>query len=362
MSIPVVVVGAGVVGLTAAIELKKSNSSYDITVVGTFLPGDILISYTSPFAGANWHSFASHEDKYLQELDRVGYHRLMELADNPRSGIWKKPNASFFTDIAVKEVNGDVSKLGGWYHGLTNCRVLPKSELLPGTVHGIEFDGLVLSVPVYLLFLAQQCLELGIHIRRVTTINDIEDARKLHAHHSFAKLVINSAGLGASKMAGVDDKNRNYPVRGQVMVVRNTVDRVIMVEGFKEPNEMLYIFPRKEGGAIIGGSFFADNLDGTEDLGLTQRIIKRALQYAPELVDPSFKSNPDFLDIVRVNVGLRPFRDGGMRIEIDESKRWLIHNYGAGGGGYQGSYGFAAKVVHLAEEALATLNIGKSKL
>lgn len=357
MSIPVVVVGAGVVGLTTALELKKSNVTYDITVVGTFLPGDILIFYTSPFAGANWHSFASHDDKYLQELDTVGYHKLMQLAENPKSGIWKKPNALFFTPEALREVNGDVSKLSSWYDKLANSRVLPQSELLPGTVYGTEFDGIVLSVPVYLSFLTQQCLELGIHIRRVPQITHIDNARKLHSTASSAKLVINCAGLGASKIGGITDKKRNFPVRGQVMVVRNTVDRVIMVDGFKEENEMLYIFPRKEGGAIIGGSFYADNEDGTEDLGLTQRIIKRALQYAPELVDPTFRNNPDFLDIVKVNVGLRPFREGGIRIEIDPSRKWLIHNYGAGGGGYQGSYGFAEKVVQLAGELLSTAKL-----
>lgn len=357
MSVPVVVVGAGVVGLTAALELKRSNAAYDITVVGTFLPGDILISYTSPFAGANWHSFASDEDKFLQQADTVGYHRLMELAENPKSGIWKKPNAMFFTQKALDKVGGDTSKFNSWYGQMTNLRTLPKKDLLPGTVFGNEFDGIVLSVPVYLTFLVQQCLELGIQIRRVPQIKHIDHARLLHATSDMAKLVINCAGLSASQISGVEDKNRNYPVRGQVMVVRNTIDRVILVSGFKEANEMLYIFPRKEGGAIIGGSYHEGNMDGTEDLGLTQRIIKRALCFAPELVDSNFHNNPDFLDIVRVNVGLRPFREGGIRIEIDPKKRWLIHNYGAGAGGYQGSYGFAKEVVQLAEKALTTAKL-----
>lgn len=354
MSVPVVVIGAGVVGLTAAIELKKNNSAYDITIVATFLPGDILINYTSPFAGANWQSFAEDDDKRLQQMDTVSYHKFMELADNPKAGIWKKPNAIFYTPEALAEVNGDVSKFNTWYDGMTKSRVLPKSELRPGTVYGTEFQGIVLSVPVYLPFLVQQCLELGIQIRRVPQITHIDHARALHATAASAKLVVNCTGLGASKIAGVKDPNRNYLVRGQVMVVRNTVDRVLMVEGFKEKDEALYVFPRKEGGAIIGGAFFADNEDGTEDTGLTKRIIKRALKYFPEMVDPNYKNNPDFLDVVKVNVGLRPCRVGGPRVEIDPSKKWLIHNYGAGAGGYQGSYGFAEKVVQLASETLST--------
>ncbi|KAF5213470.1 putative D-amino-acid oxidase [Clavispora lusitaniae] len=354
MSIPVVVIGAGVVGLTTALQLKRENSAYDITIVGTFLPGDISLFYTSPFAGANWHSFASVEDKYLQELDTVGYHELMRLADDPQSGIWRKPNASYYTPQALEEVNGDVSKFNDWFDAMTNTRILPKDELRPGTVFGKESEGLVLSVPVYLTYLLQKCLASGIVVKRVPQITHIDHARTLHSSSSSAKLVINCAGLTATKIGGFTDPKRTFPVRGQVMVVRNTVDKVIMVEGFKEQNESLYIMPRKEGGAIIGGSFHADIWDGTEDLGMTQRIVKRALKYAPELVDPSFKGNPDYLDIVRVNVGLRPFREGGVRIEIDPSKKWLIHNYGAGGGGYQGSYGFAQRVCELAREALST--------
>lgn len=357
MSVPVVVVGAGVVGLTTALELKKTNSAYDITVVGTFLPGDLLTSYTSPFAGANWHSFAAHDDKYLQELDTVGYHKFAELADDPKTGVWKKPNAHFFTPVALNQVGGDVAQLDGWFDELANTRVLPQAELPPGVAYGTEFDGFVISVPVYLAFLVQQCLGLGIQIHRVPRIAHIDDARKLHATSASARLVVNCAGLAATKIAGVEDKSRNFPIRGQVMVVRNTVDRVIMVEGFREENELLYIFPRKEGGAIIGGSFQEGNMDGTEDPALTQRIIKRALHYAPELVDAGFRNNPDFLDVVTVNVGLRPFREGGIRIEIDPAKNWLIHNYGAGAGGYQGSYGFAEKVVQLAAKTLTTAKL-----
>lgn len=353
MSIPIIVVGAGVVGLTTALQLKRSNPSYEITVVANFLPGDDHISYTSPYAGANWHSFASHDNKRLQALDAVGYHEFLKLADDPASGVWKKPNASYFTQGALDEVNGDKSKIREWFHDLANTRILDESELRPGTVYGEVFDGVVISVPVYLHYLVQKCLGLGIVIRRVPAITHIDDARKLHSSGKLARLVVNCTGLMATKINGFTDPQRNFPVRGQVVVLRNTIEHVISVSGFDEPNESLYIFPRKEGGCIVGGSFFADNWDASEDLGLTQRILQRALRYAPELVDPSFKNNPNFLDIVMVNVGLRPFRDGDVRLEIDPTKSWLIHNYGAGGGGYQGSYGFASQVVKLAGQALS---------
>jgi len=48
----IVVLGAGVSGLTCALELAKRNGN-TVTVVAKHMPGDYDIEYTSPFAGAN---------------------------------------------------------------------------------------------------------------------------------------------------------------------------------------------------------------------------------------------------------------------------------------------------------------------
>ncbi|KAJ0306750.1 hypothetical protein COL5a_006106 [Colletotrichum fioriniae] len=48
----IVVLGAGVSGLTAALLLSKSKGN-SITVISKHMPGDYDIEYTSPWAGAN---------------------------------------------------------------------------------------------------------------------------------------------------------------------------------------------------------------------------------------------------------------------------------------------------------------------
>ncbi|KAM9940258.1 hypothetical protein OXX80_000243 [Metschnikowia pulcherrima] len=354
MSVPVVVVGAGVIGLTAALKLKQSNNSLDVTVVATFLPGDNDISYTSPYAGANWQSFASPNEKFLQEIDIEAYREFGNLADDPRSGIWRKKNTSYYTQIALDRAGGDKTKFVPWFKPISNGRELDNTELLPGTVCGREFDGFVISVPTYLPYLVQRCLESGVIIKRVSKITNIEHARNLHSSGKKAQFVINCAGMFASKFAGVDDSSDNYLVRGQVLVVRNTISEIQIVCGFEHPNEELYVFPRKEGGAIIGGSFYKNNHDPVEDKALTQRILDRATTYLPELIDEKMHGNKPYIDVVKVNVGLRPFREDGPRIEKDHKKKWLIHGYGAGGGGYQGSYGFAKKIVELVNRNIST--------
>lgn len=335
-SLRITVVGAGVVGLTAALELKRAHPDYAITIIGHYLPGDLSPDYVSPFAGANWCSFATGKEPELQQLDTIGYHRFLELAKDPRSGVWNTTDASYLRETTEIPWFKDVVK---------DFQVIPQDQLLPETVFGFQFSGVVISVPIYLTYLVQRNLELGNDIKRVK-INRIEDAVGVHTEGK-ADLVVNAAGLFGAQLSRNDPK-RTYSIRGQTLLVRNNTSRTLCVDEFADrPTEMLYIMPRKEGGSIIGGVFDEVSKQTDEDPELTKRIIERALKYAPELVEGN---NPPELDIVKVNVGFRPYRDGQIRIETDQERSWLIHCYGAGGGGYQGSYGFAKKVVNLVEK------------
>ena len=58
-------IGAGVSGLTTAVDLLK-NGYKDVTVIGKYIPGDKTVGYTSPWAGASILSFASSKDVRLQ--------------------------------------------------------------------------------------------------------------------------------------------------------------------------------------------------------------------------------------------------------------------------------------------------------
>lgn len=356
MTPKIVVIGAGVSGLTTALELKKSNSEYDVSVVAQHLPGDYDVNYVSPYAGANWYSFATPEDKILQEFDKPSYKVFMELAQNePRSGIWHKMSYAYFTEDYMKEINYDTGKGIPWFKDFVEeFKILEKKELPEGILFGFLFKGVVISVPIYLNFLLSKALENGIAIKRVKAIENVEDARNLHSSGNKADFVINCSGLLAFKLKGYKDPNRSYGIRGQTLHVRNNASKQIEVQSFGPDfeDEMLYIMPRKEGGSIIGGCFIENYKNTEEDKELTQRLVNRAKKYAPEMFDPGFKNNPTEIDIIRVNVGLRPFRDGGVRVESDSDNGWLIHNYGAGGGGYQGSHGFSSTVVSLVKQAL----------
>lgn len=70
---------------------------------------------------------------------------------------------------------------------------------------------------------------------------------------------------------------------------------------------------------------------------MARRIKTRCLALCPELLPPLKRDNGsiDDLDVVEEAVGLRPTREGGIRLEIDEAEGpepgqslKLVHHYG----------------------------------
>ena len=78
--------------------------------------------------------------------------------------------------------------------------------------------------------------------------------------------------------------------------------------------------------------------------------MKRAVDLFPVLTNGK---GIERLSVIRHNVGLRPLREGGVRLEREKIDGvWVVHNYGHGGFGYQSSYGCSKVAVKLVKEAL----------
>lgn len=154
----------------------------------------------------------------------------------------------------------------------------------------------------------------------------------------------------ACKLGGVNDKTV-VPARGQIVVVRNDARKIISVSGTDDGNEeACYVMTRAVGGGtVLGGSYQKGNWDAEVDPELAVRIMERAVKICPALTDGR---GIEHLDVIRHGVGLRPVREGGPRVEKERMAGvWIVHNYGAGGAGYQSSYGCAKRAVNLVEDA-----------
>jgi D-amino-acid oxidase len=109
---------------------------------------------------------------------------------------------------------------------------------------------------------------------------------------------------------------------------------------------------------ILGGTTEKDNYSTLPNMENAERILRETYDLCPELVEESRREKGEGwegIEVVAHNVGLRPAREGGMRLELEERKIGqgtkeglmprigkkglgrevaVVHAYGIGSAGY----------------------------
>lgn len=358
----IVVLGAGVSGLTTAYLLSQDPSN-KITVLAKHMPGDYDIEYASPWAGANYMPVGKEGSAHHKwELDT--WPALKEITEKyPEAGI-------HFRDTLIYNRKKDQeTETGKWFSELTqpnpwykdvvpDFKSVPSDRLAPGVDSGQEFTSVCINTAIYLPWLVGQCVKNGAVFQRAV-FKHIADAANAHHTGQKADVVINCTGLSSKTLGGVLD-DKMYPARGQIVVVRNDPGPMMSTSGTDDgEDQALYIMTRAAGGGtILGGSYQKHNWSGIPDMNLANRIMKRCIDICPSLVKEG--QGIEGLDIIRHGVGLRPLREGGTRIEKDKVDGVaIVHNYGHGGFGYQASFGCAYSAVSLVKEILQSKSRAK---
>ncbi|GAP84890.1 putative D-amino-acid oxidase [Rosellinia necatrix] len=352
----IVVVGAGVSGLTCAYLLSKQKDNV-ITVIAKHMPGDYDIEYASPIAGANVLPMSSEKNS---SYERRSWVELRKLAvEVPEAGIHLQKSRVYRREKDLDKLRQGGYSFDGlflenpWYQSLfDDYRELSQGELPPGMASGCEFTSVCVNVMIYLPWLIGQCRKNGVVLRR-GQLGHIAEASGMSHTGGAVSVVVNATGLMASRLGGVMD-GRVVPIRGQVVVVRNEAPYMLTKSGTDDAeDEVCYVMTRAAGGGtVLGGTYARGRWESQPDPNQALRIMRRAVEMMPELVHPPGRG-VDGLDVVRHAVGLRPYREGGARVEKEKiGDTWVVHNYGHGGWGYQGSYGCAQDVVALVDEVL----------
>ncbi|KAG0683533.1 hypothetical protein C6P40_000045 [Pichia californica] len=356
----IVVVGSGVVGLTVAHELLKDETN-QVTIVSQQFPTDFDVStlYTSPNAGANWHSFASDDDIFTQEIDKIGYFKYKEIIKNsPEADVTARTDVHYVPINKFNKVYKGIKKFPWFAYGdmgkTVNFRELDESEYdTTKFAYAYQYDGLVIRTSYYMTYLLNEMWKMSGSVEtsnsrfslRRGTIKKLLDAYDYH-HLGKADLVINCTGILSKELIDLEpeEKEKVYPIRGIVFVAENTtgMKKITAVDLLdpQYPEERLYFMPRREGELIIGGAYQVNNYSKVVDPTFIVRLITRCKYYLPQY-------KWDNLNIIRTQVGYRPFRKGGYRIE---RKGKIVHCYGMGAAGFQSSWGCAVKVVDLVND------------
>ncbi|TRM60337.1 FAD dependent oxidoreductase [Schizophyllum amplum] len=358
----IVVLGAGVVGLTTALKLQEKGD-YAVTIVAELFPNDPLsIKYTSNWAGAHHVSLAG-DDVRQQNMDRETFDEMWKLSAPGGAA------EGCFLRIPQTEMYHQQPREPHELSWMPNFQTLSKESLVGGTIAGITFDTITIDTPKYLAYLmARFCAAGGAVVRAsVGHINEvIEGGAGIYGPSRKATppdAVIVCVGLGARALGGVND-SAMFPIRGQTLLVRAPWVRFGRTISSKD-GLWTYIIPRRGGDVIVGGTKLVDDWYPLPRPETTEDILRRGLALCPELVPPEVRAEREgTVDDVRALIvmegcGLRPARAGGIRLEVDwvaakadATKTPVVFNYGHAGYGFQSSWGSASIAVGLLEKAL----------
>ncbi|VUC29626.1 unnamed protein product [Clonostachys rosea] len=341
---------AGIIGLNVALVLAERGLGSRVMVIAEHLPGDTSIKYTSPWAGCNFSAISGSDANALR-WDRLGYAQLtrLESLEGEKSYIKRTPSTEFWDEDVPHD------KIRAMSEYLEDFRILPSGELPKGVKFAVSFTTVTLNAPKYLEYLHRRLRDQhGVHFVR-QRLSDIYAAFS----DNNTRIVFNCSGNEAKTLGGVEDE-KCYPTRGQVVLARAPgMRRNVMRHG---KDYVTYIIPRpgSNGNVILGGYLQKGNGDGSTYSYETESILDRTKKLALELSE----NEPEILAVV---AGLRPSREGGTRIQrehviVHGLERSLVHNYGAGGTGFQAGYGMAIDAVQSVDDILSTLKSDKLRL
>ena len=262
----VIVVGAGVIGLSCAVRLLEAGHRVD--VVGRDLP----LETTSSVAAAVWSPYSRPQD-HVVRWSRAAYDAFAALCEDESAGVVMRTGTELF-----HEGPADL-----WWRDALPPGAGPDREtsLPEGYASGLTMRTPVVEMPVYLRWLTARVEALGGSITRLN----------LSALPSGDALVVNASGIGARLLGGDPTVS---PVRGQVVLV----EQVGLDHWWIDAETPAYVVPRSRD-IVLGGTALVGEWSRTPDPATAESILERAIRIEPRLAGAR---------ILRHKVGLRPGR------------------------------------------------------
>ncbi len=300
----VIVVGAGVIGLTTAVMLAERDADVRVWSREEAAPTASEVS-----GGLCWPYRIEPQERAVEWAVR-SFRNFAWLAEQPaRTGVR-------LVRGTLEDDAGD-SVPDAWHSLIGNP---PRTPLV--------------DMQTYLRYLRGRLAAAGgrVEQRGITSLDEAA---------AEAPVVVNCTGLGARELAG---DTGMQPVRGQIVVVENPgIDEWFLASRTDSGDpQTTYLLPQPYG-LLLGGTADEDAEDLTPDPAVTEAIVRRCSRFRPEVADAR---------IIEERVGLRPYRPR-VRLERQElpGGATCVHNYGHGGAGVTVSWGCALDVLRLLDGA-----------
>jgi D-amino-acid oxidase len=354
MSRRVLVIGAGVTGLTTASCLV--DTGFGVTVLAEksaeFTP--------SVVAGALWEwppaVCGYHTD--LESLRRskqwsaLSYERFTTLAAQPTTGV-RMASAVFYFQHRVDDRPSERAKMEEAKAHVRGFEHAPELIDRYGVNRGLglcdaySYLAPVIETEIYTAWLRNELVRRGCKFEQRRLTQPLADSEQYLCDEYNACAIVNCSGLGSIELAG----DSMQPLRGALVRIHNdgsTMPRITaahcIANDEKDPRrQMIYIVPRGTDHLLLGGIAELGEWDTNINLGNhapIRDILPRCQEFLPALKSAVIDERDP------VKVGLRPYRPRNVRLERESSSR-IFHNYGHGGSGFTFSWGCAEEVVIL---------------
>lgn len=309
----VLVIGAGVSGLTTAICLAEAGLS--VLIRAEHPPHRT----TSVAAGALWSPHLVEASGRVAGWSRRTLDELTRLAGDAAAGV------RIATGVQVWRAPAVVPE---WGAALAEFRACEATEIPAGYTTGWRFAAPVVEMPVYLGYLFARFTAAGGRLEAGVV-------RSLEEVSGEAGVIVNCTGVGARDLAFDPLVSA---VRGQVVVVANPGITEFFVGVDEDAGELVYFFPHRDT-VVLGGTEEPGNWDLQPDPATGRLIMERCGAIEPRLGSA---------EVVAHRVGLRPVRPH-VRLETQRlaGGALVCHNYGHGGAGITLSWGCAREVARL---------------
>ncbi|XP_076013620.1 D-aspartate oxidase [Genypterus blacodes] len=326
--VKVVVVGAGVIGLSTAVCIAEALPFCSVTVVAEKFSPDTTSDGAAGimFAGGFPDIPLERQIRWFKE----SFDHLLAIAqsDNaPDAGVLMSSGWQIFKEVpAVKKPY--------WSDFVIGFRFMTDRELkrFPDHKFGQAFTTIKCECSSHLPWLEKRFRKAGGQVEQ----------RKVFTLQEFSKsydIIVNCSGLGSKQLVGDSDA---YPVRGQVL----KVEAPWLQHFIRDGDGQTYIYPGVHS-VTIGGTRQAGDWRLNVDEADTKSILERCGKLEPSLSKAKVLSQ-----WVGLRPGRRNLRLEREMVELQGRRVPVVHNYGHGGWGVTLAWGTALDALGLVRQCL----------
>ncbi|MEH2460951.1 FAD-dependent oxidoreductase [Nostoc sp.] len=357
----ILVIGAGVSGLTTAICLREAG--FRVVIVADRFAPDL----TSIVAGALWEwppavcgsHGAPRSLERSKEWCMTTYNKFKKIHaefGSEETGIYLRDAYFYFKDVLenrptdLRKMNELKDKVDGFERGLQIVKETIDLSFKGGIKDAYKHMAPATNTDVYMKWLLQYVKDIGCEIiQEKITVNVVQNEQELLRRFN-AKAIVNCAGLGSIATTG---DTSMYPLRGALVRVKNLGKVVTEAhcisheESSANEQDIVYIVPKGDDLVVLGGLTQQDQW--STDLSLEVPIIRQmydgCLEFLQELRElPLDEKEP-------VRTGLRPLTEENVCVERVLNTH-VFYNYGHGGSGVTLSWGCSQEILQLVQEML----------